>query len=411
MRLLAPLVRLIWGDSLDRALRPMVAQGLASSLAGSAGWSFVGIWAIKRLHAGQTALGLAFMAGAVAGAASGYVAGHLSDYVGRKPVMLIGSGAFVFLALGLLAVGRHELPGLVLLACAPFFGSIAGSAAQALIADLVPPSGHEAAYASTRVAWNLGTTLGPPIGGLLLFLGSWTALFLGVAALSTVAFAIALLLLPTRGHYSPAGPPDRGSFGVIRRDRAFLLFLLSGGLAYLVYVAFETVLPISLVGSHGFSPSTWGFLVVINPASVTLFQLRLTRRVSGIAPAPKLAAAMLLMGLPFMLLTVSAAIPVVLFVIFVFVVGEMLWVPTSQTVVAALAPADIRGAYMGAFGSTSAFGFALGPLLGLQVRGSFGDATMWMVFAAVSVVAAATGAAACRRAIGEALPVAVAETP
>jgi hypothetical protein len=59
---------------------------------------------------------------------------------------------------------------------------------------------------------------------------------------------------------------------VIRRDHAFLLFLVSAGLAYLVYVAYETVLPIAAVNSHDIAPSTWGFLVIINPALVTLFQ-------------------------------------------------------------------------------------------------------------------------------------------
>jgi hypothetical protein len=71
---------------------------------------------------------------------------------------------------------------------------------------------------------------------------------------------------------------------------------VSGALAYLVYVAYETVLPISAVKSHGMSPSTWGFIVIINPLLVTLFQLRLTRWSAGFAPGPKLVTAMLLMG-------------------------------------------------------------------------------------------------------------------
>ena len=92
----------------------------------------------------------------------------------------------------------------------------------------------------------------------------------------------------------------------------------------------------------------------------------------------------------------SAALPVVALVIAVFVVGEMLWVPTSQAIVAGLAPEDVRGAYMGAFGSTSSFGFALAPFLGLQIRGEAGDTAMWAFFAAASVLAGLTGAAACR---------------
>jgi hypothetical protein len=31
------------------------------------------------------------------------------------------------------------------------------------------------------------------------------------------------------------------------------------------------------VQTHGLAPSTWGFVVIINPAMVTFFRLRLTR--------------------------------------------------------------------------------------------------------------------------------------
>jgi predicted MFS family arabinose efflux permease len=87
---------------------------------------------------------------------------------------------------------------------------------------------------------------------------------------------------------------------------------------------------------------------------------------------------------------------VIAFVIALFVLGEMLWVPTSQAVVARLAPADIRGAYMGAFGSTWSVGWAFTPFLGLQVRSAYGDATMWMCVAAVGVIAGILGAVAAR---------------
>jgi MFS family permease len=390
------LVRLIWGDDVDDALRPLIAQGLASSIAASAGWSFVGIWAIKRLQAGQTGLGFAFLVGAVLGAGAGYLGGHLSDQIGRKPMMLIGSAGFTLLTLGFTTVGHNRLPGLALISCAAVLGGLAGSSAQALIADLVPRERHEGAYATMRVAWNLGTTLGPVVGGALLALGGWNVLFFGVASMMAVAFVVSAFLIPTRGEFGAEGPPRRGSFAVIRGDRAFLLFLASGALSYLVYVSFETVLPISLVDSHGLRPATWGFLVVINPLMVTLLQLRLTRRVAQVPPATKIVVAMGLMGFPFLLLSVSAAIPLIVLLLVVFVIGEMLWAPTSQAVVASLAPADIRGAYMGAFGSTSSFGFALGPLLGLQLRSAFGDTAMWLGFATVALLAAAMAAAALR---------------
>jgi MFS family permease len=197
--------------------------------------------------------------------------------------------------------------------------------------------------------------------------------------------------LPRRGAFAPEGPPERGSLAVILADKPFLLFLGSAIFAWLVYVAYEIVLPVSLVDGFGYDASAWGFLVWINPLLVTLFQLRLTRRTSGVAPAPKLVTALLVMGLPFALLAWSQSIVAVVVVVVVFVIGEMLWVPTSQAVVADLAPADIRGAYMGAFGSAPAIGFALSPLIGLQVRNSFGDDATWLMFAALGVVAAVLG--------------------
>jgi MFS family permease len=78
-------------------------------------------------------------------------------------------------------------------------------------------------------------------------------------------------------------------------------------------------------------------------------------------------------------------------------------------VIASLAPEDVRGAYMGAFGATGAFGFAIAPFAGLAIRDAAGDTAMWSFFAAVSVLAAVAGAAACalafgRRAATRALP-------
>jgi predicted MFS family arabinose efflux permease len=396
VRLFARLFRLIWGEDVDRALRPVLAVSLAGAMAFSGVWSFIGIWAIDELGATSSQLAFAFLFGAAAAAVSGYLAGHLSDYVGRRPLILLGWTAEALFVLTYIAAGERVVLGLLLVALGGVFGSIGGAASQAMIADLVPPERHEQAYASVRVAQNLGVTMGPPIGGLLLIGEDWTRLFVGISILSAFATLIAVRFLPARGDYAPEEPPTRGSFGVIRRDHAFLLFLVSGALAYLVYVAYETVLPISAVSTHGLAPATWGFLVIINPVLVTLFQLRLTRRVVDISPAPKLMVAMLLMGFPFLLLSINGSVLMFAFVILVFVIGEMLWVPTSQAIVAGLAPQDLRGAYMGAFGTTAAVGFALGPFTGLQVRDAFGDTAMWSFFALVSVAAALTGAAACR---------------
>ena len=383
-------MRLVWGDDLDEALRPVVGVTLVGSAAGSATWSFMAIWAVEELGA-KAALPFAFLVGAILSGLSGFAGGYLSDRIGRRRVILIGNGIMVGYPLLLLALSDAKWAGLAALALAGVFGSLGGSVSQAMVADLVAPERRQAAYASVRVAANMGVVVGPPLGGLLLVLGSWSALFPCVAVLSGIAWFVAYRYLPHRGAFAPDGPPERGSLSVILADRRFLIFLGSAVFAWLTYVAYEVVLPVSLVDGYGYQPSAWGFLVWINPLLVALFQVRLTRLATPLPAAPKLVLALLVMGLPFLVLVWSQSLAAILFVLVVFVVGEMLWVPTSQAVVAQLAPADIRGAYMGAFGSAPAIGFALAPLIGLQVRNSFGDEATWAMFAAIGVVAAVLG--------------------
>ena len=390
MRVVRRLVELIWGDDLDEALRPVLGVTLVSMVAGSATWSFMAIWAIEELDA-KAELPFALLASAVLAMLSGFVGGYLSDRVGRRRVILFGQAIMVGYPILLLAVVDTKWAGLVALSLAGMFGALGGSVSQAMVADLVAPERHQAAYASVRVAANVGVVVGPPLGGLLLVLGSWSLLFPSVAVLSGIAWLVAFRYLPHRGAYAPEGPPERGSLSVILADRRFLIFLGSAVFAWLTYVAYEVVLPVSIVDGYGYEPQAWGFLVWVNPLLVTLLQVRLTRATAPIAPAPKLVVAMLVMGLPFLLLVWTHSLAAILFVVVVFVFGEMLWVPTSQAVVADLAPADIRGAYMGAFGSAPAIGFALAPLTGLQVRNSFGDEATWAMFAGIGVVAAVLG--------------------
>jgi predicted MFS family arabinose efflux permease len=402
MRIFARLFRLVWGGDVDRALRPVLAVSLAGSIAGTTMFPFLGIWAIKVLHAPQSTLALAYLISAVLAGVTGYVGGHWSDKIGRRPLILLGWGVQPLVPLALLFVGHHVYFGLALLIALPVVGSLGGAADQAMIADLVAPERQEAAYASVRVAANFGVTIGPPIGGLLLVGGQWSHLWLGAFLLSVAGAVIAFKYIPRGGAYAPEGPPQRGSLGVIIRDQPFLLFMVASVFATMTYLAVDTLLPISATTTHHLAPAVWGLVLILNPLLVTVFQLRVTRWVSHIRASIKLGIAMPLMGIPFLLLNVNGSALVIAVVIVIFVVGEMLWVPTSQAVVSALAPEDIRGAYMGVFGGTGSIAWAVTPFLGLEVRHAYGDATMWMCVAGVGVVAGILGLIAARGHDGEA---------
>ena len=126
-------------------------------------------------------------------------------------------------------------------------------------------------------AANVGVVVGPPIGGLLLVLGSWSALFPTVAVLSGVAWLIAYRFLPHRGDYAPESAPDRGSLAVIFGDRRFLIFLGSA-----VFAVYGLAVCLVFKGENAAGIAS-GLIVIMKVVSL----IRLIRILTGaIEPAP-----------------------------------------------------------------------------------------------------------------------------
>src|SRR5262249_26767649 len=266
-------------------MRPLLAVAFTETIAGFLIWPFLGIWALKHLEASQTQLSITFLFGAFAAVAAGWLGGHLSDHVGRRPLMRVAMTSLVVTPLLLIAVGHHVIAGLVAVTLFGVGGAMFNAASYAMVADLLPPDRREAGYASVRVANNLAGCVGPPLGGVLLIGDSWTRLALGSGALGAVAPAFGLRLFARHWLYPAATAPERGSFAIVRRDSPFLLFVGSSVLASMTYVAFDSLLPISLATSHGIEPAFWGFLVIINTGFVAFGQLRLTRAVAHLSPS------------------------------------------------------------------------------------------------------------------------------
>jgi len=385
------LLRGLLGGGIDRELLPLIAVAVPSRLGFGAFWVFVGVWAIRGLGASPSQLGAMLLVQAVAAGAAGYLGGHLSDRVGRRPVIAWSWAlqAAVLAALALLDPGVWL--GLALVVAAGVTSGPGWAASDALIADLVPEERREGAYASMRVVYNLALVCGPAFAGLVIAAAGWTGFLVVDAALGSLAAAAAALLLP-----AGVRTTGRGTAPVTAalRDRPFAVFLASSVLAWIVYVGYESALPIVATTAYGVPPATWGLLLAVNPLLVTLYQLRLTRAVAVRSPQLKLAVALPTMGLSFLAFEASTSVATILLVVVVFVFGEMLWAPTATAVAASMAPDHLRGAYMGAFGGTTAAGFAIGPFVALQLLGASGPEAMWPFFAAVSVAAGAGSVAA-----------------
>ena len=317
-------VRRIFGGDVVPAIRPLVVLQTFGSMAGSCLFTFSGIWAIDHLGATPTQLGIAYVLMACGAMVTGVLGGHISDRIGRRPMMLIGRGVFSLGALGALAAGDSTLAGLAVIVLTGSLSALGDAADSAMVADLVAPDDREGAYAALRVASNMGVVLGPPIGGLLLA-RSWNTLFIGAACLSAIAFVLAWRLIPERGRYTPERGEEQAPVWIVFRDRPYMALLAGSVLAYMVYVGFELLLPISAVQQHGIDRSLWGAIVIVNPLLVALLQLRVTNAAQRFTPLTRMVAALALMGPPFLILGAADAVPVVIGIVVLFVFGEMLW--------------------------------------------------------------------------------------
>jgi predicted MFS family arabinose efflux permease len=274
-------------------------------------------------------------------------------------------------------------------------GAPAYSLDQTLVADLIGDGDQlEAGYATISVAGNLGVFAGPPLAALLVAAGGWNWFLGAVAGFGLVGAALARVLLPPARPQAGTRAVARPSAGSVLRDPPFRLLLASTLLGYFVSCGFETVLPVIAVSTYGIDPATWGFLVAINPLIAVVFQLRVIRLTTRYRAGPRLVGALLLMGLPFLLLVAVSSVAAIAVVIVLFVVGEMVWMPTSQALAGELAPAADRGLYFGALAATTGPAWTLAPAISFQLRGLAGAGGVWLFLAGLAAAAAAAGAAA-----------------
>ena len=392
------LVEQIFGGGADRRVRPVIAVTFAYAVF-STFWVYVGVFAVKGLGAAANDVGLLFLLTAPPAAVANYASGAVSDRLGRRGLIVASFAASAINMSLLWLVGARVAVAFALIVLQGVLGAPAYSLDRVLVADFVPePDLRENAYAAVRVANNLGILVGPPLAGLVIHLGGWSAFLLGLVGVAVVGAAVTLVVVPRHAARAPAERSPVRAFRLLGRDRRFVLLLVSTLLGFAIYVGYETVLPVIAVSAYGLASSTWGLLLIIAPLLVVTTQLRLTRATANVDAAARLAAAMLLMGLPFLALIGGSGVVVIAAVIVVFVVGEMLWIPTSQALVAQLAPPARRGTYFGALAAMTGPAWTLVPLIALQLRTAVGIAAVWIFFAIAAVVGAAVGVVAAHAA-------------
>lgn len=312
--------------------------------------------------------------------------GWAADRLGRRRTL---AGGLLLSALALAALGTAR--GTAEIAACAFLAGLFGDtyrpAAQALIADVLPPARRPVAFGLMFWALNLGFSVAALTAGILAQHGWW--LLFAIDATTCAAYAVVVLVGirhdPPRVRHDGDGP--RPGFGSALRDATFMLLVVLTVLQAVAYFQAFFVLPLAVVGV-GLSTSAYGVIAATNGLVIIALQPFVTRRTAHLDPSRTLAASLLLCGVGFwtMRFATTPAAFVVCTVVWTF--GEIGQAGLLPSIVSDLADPAARGRYLGVFGSAFGLAALLAPLIGPPLYQRAGAPVVWTLCLVLFGVAA-----------------------
>ena len=299
------------------------------------------------------------------------VGGVLADRIGRRRTMVLGlvSSAATLLVLGAAsAFAAVAVAAFAYGLCLDLFRP----AVQAAVADLVPDADRPRAFALQFWAINLGFSVATPLGGFLASRGYWLLFVLDAAA--SVAFA--LLILRGVPETRPVVEGVPGRLRDVLSDRLMLALVASVIAVSVVYLQAFVTLPL-VFGEDDLGPAAYGLAIGLNGVLIVLLQPLLLGFLGRRRRGPLLLAAVLLQGVGFGITAFADDLPMHLLAITVWTLGEILQAGQLGALVASIAPAHLRGRYMGAFGFSFGAAAFLAQALGTQALARYGEGVLW----------------------------------
>lgn len=293
---------------------------------------------------------------------SGPLAGLAADRLGRRPTILaslLGTAA----ATALLPALRQPL---ALAAAVGLLGLVASAyrpAASAAIADLVPPEERARAFGLLYWVANLGMSLSAAGGGWLADRG-FGLLFL-VDAATTLVFALLVWWRVPETRPASAAPAATRPPGYREAlaDRELRALILLQFLFLVPFLQFMVALPVHMA-RLGLGPATYGSVLSVNGIAIVLLQPLVSRHLARRDAARVLAVAAALVGLGMGAYALCGSAWEFAGATLLWSLGEILAFPTVATLVAALAPAELRGRYQGLYGVLWGVAMLAAPGLG-----------------------------------------------
>lgn len=240
------------------------------------------------------------------------------------------------------------------------------------------------AFALLNIAVNVGASLGPLLGGLVL---DWHPSSLLIISMLNYVFAGLVALLLPNIQLESGERLNFFEFVKYRKEKkgfkSFLRFTLFSSIFWFLYTQIFTTLPI--VFSQEFTGKTIGLLFTINAITVILIQGIFPKFQPLIRKELWYSIAFLLIGISFMVLWFTPTITFVVIAIIIFSISEIIWVPTIDSELVANRGGLSPSWAFGVAGVIWGLGESLGSFIGLNLYHYFDDFT-FLILSVISVL-------------------------
>lgn len=352
--------------------------------------SFLSLYMTKKLGFPLESAGYVmtfFGIGALSGA---FIGGKLTDKFGYYPIQfwsLVINGVVLLL---MLLVRDIWWMGLAIFAMS-FSSEVFRPANSVAMARHCEPETRTRSISLYRMAVNLGWTLAPALGGLLVAVG-WEWLF-WVDGITCIVAAFTLLWLVPKKVEPTANKeenPDMSPAPTVvspYRDRTFVYFSLLTMLGAMVFMQILWTIPLFWEKEYAWTEAQIGQMLALNGLIVFFTEMPMVHRLDGKAPAlGYVRFGLILYALSFAACLLPAGIAAALVFTILISFGEMFVMPFSSNFVFGRSEGSKQGQYMALYTMSYSVANILAPFLGTQVIAHWGYNTLWTMVAVLAMV-------------------------
>jgi len=246
------------------------------------------------------------------------------------------------------------------------------------------PENKTRSIALLRLAINLGFSIGPLLGGLIIAHINYGSLFWidGVTCM-IAGIALFILLKPKAVSKDTPKSSDIVEGRSPYRNPYYLLLFVIMVLSSITFVQYFSVMPLYWEADYLLTPDLIGWLMFTNGAIIVIFEMPLVALLEKIKISKTMAVFWggAFLGISFLVVNLTTGIWILVAGMVLMTIGEMIASPFASALALEMAPKGRKGSYMALFSMSFSISHMVGHNGGMNLANTYGfDITWYIMF-------------------------------